>query len=323
MNAHSRLRLTPPPLANSRTRRRLCASLIAIVATPFPAGCNMAATLPPVAEHPIAHSIGRFDYALPAPLRSTGSTLTIYLVDIAQSPLPAGVAPAEAWKARLATELAAKSASRPSGVLTREFDLPGVGPAAWMRLTPAQPDLVTLLAQRPVAQAGLAVTLEMEASAGREQFAERIFTRVAQSWVPGSPQGFSTGLGAVVMQPSQNERASESFMAPGLSISIQTETVEEPDDGQNTAEPPPGGKVLLKQRRRIGTFEGIEQHTQLPNEGSGESLVYLWIFPGQSADGAAPRIRLAANAPLSHAAALDEAWNTLLATWRPRPIPAN
>lgn len=323
MNVHLEVHNTQPHLATSSARRRLCASLLAVVAIPFTAGSSMAAALPPVTEHQVAHSTGRFDYALPAQLRSTGSTLSIYLVDIAQSPLPAGVPPAQSWKTRLAAELAAKSESRPAGMLTREFELPGVGPAAWMRLTPSRPDLVTLLAQRAVPQAGVAITLEIEGSAGREQFAERIFTRVAESWVPGSPLGFSTGSGAVVMQPSQNERASESFVAPGVELSIQTETVEAPDDGQNSTEPPPGGKILLKQRRRIGGVEGIEQRTRLPDEGAGERLVYLWIFAGQSADGAAPRVRLEASALSPRAGALDETWNTLLATWRLRPVPAH
>ena len=134
-------------------------------------------------------------------------------------------------------------------MLTREFELPGAGPAAWMRLTPSRPDLVTLLVLRPVLQAGVVVSLEVEGSAGTEPIAERVFTDVAKSWVAGSTQGFSTGSGAFVMEPSQNERASQSFVAPGVELSIQTETVEEPDDGQSSTEPPPGGNILLKQRR--------------------------------------------------------------------------
>ena len=208
-------------------------------------------------------------------------------------------------------------------MLTREFELPGAGPAAWMRLTPSRPDLVTLLVLRPVLQAGVVVSLEVEGSAGTEPIAERVFTDVAKSWVAGSTQGFSTGSGAFVMEPSQNERASQSFVAPGVELSIQTETVEEPDDGQSSTEPPPGGNILLKQRRRVGGFEGIEQRTRLPDEGAGERLAYLWIFPGKSADGAASRIRLAASGPLSRPGALDATWNTLLATWRLRPIGAH
>jgi hypothetical protein len=286
----------------------------------------MAATASPIASPPaepqVAHSTGRFDYALPAPLRSTGSTLNLYLIDVAQSPLPTGILPAQAWKTRLAAQLA-PSGSRPAGVLTREFELPGAGPAAWMRLTPARPDLVTLLALRPVPQAGVTVSLEIEGSAGTEPIAERIFAKVAKSWVPGAPEGFSTGTGAFLMPPSQNERASESFVATGVALSIQTETVEEPDDGQSSMDPPPGGKVLLKQGRRVGGFEGIEQRTRLPDEGAGERLVYHWIFPGRPADGAAPRVRLTASALLPRAGALDATWNALLATWRLRPIGAH
>ena len=274
----------------------------------------MATTLPTV-----THTTGRFDYALPAPLKSTGSQLSIYLIDVTQSPLPAGALPGQAWKTRLATALAPKSASHPAGMLTREFELPGAGPAAWMKLTPSRPDLVTLLAQRSVPLAGVAITLEVEGSAGTEPIAERVFAKVAQAWTPGSTQGFGTGAGAFVMQPSQNERASESFVTPGVEVSIQTETVEEPDDGESSLEVPPGGKQLLKQHRSVGGFDGIERRVQLPDEGAGARLVYLWIFAGKPADGTAPRVRLSATALAPRASALDESWNTLLATWRQRP----
>jgi len=58
----------------------------------------MAATPPPATEQQVAHSTGRFDYALPAPMRSTGSTSSIYLIDVSQSALPAGVLPARSGK---------------------------------------------------------------------------------------------------------------------------------------------------------------------------------------------------------------------------------
>ncbi len=277
----------------------------------------MATSLPTV-----THATGRFDYALPAPLRSSGSQLNIYLIDVAQSPLPAGALPAQAWKARLAAALAPKSGSHAAGVLTREFELPGGVPAAWMRLTPSRPDLVTLLALRAVPQAGAAVSMEVEGSAGREPLAEGVFADLAKSWVAGSTQGFSTGTGAFVIQPSQNERASESFAASGIEVSIQTETVEEPDDGESSLQLPQGAHLVLKQHRNVGGFDGVERRVRLADEGAGERLSYLWIFAGKPADGTAPRIRLAATALAPRAGALDETWNTLLSTWRLRPAGA-
>lgn len=185
-----------------------------------------------------------------------------------------------------------------------------------MRLAPSQPDLVTLLAMRPVPQAGVVVTLEVEGSARTEPIAERVFSNVARSWTPGSTQGFSTGSGAFVMTPSQNERASESFLMPGIKLSIQTEAVEEPEDGESSMAPPPGARQLVKRHHVVGGFNGVERRVQPP----GESLTYVWIFPGKPADGTAPRIRLAATAPLDRAAALDETGNALLSTWHLRPV---
>lgn len=317
MNALPAGRRGTTSLAAPMSRRRLCATLLASAAIHFTSGCSMATSLPTV-----AHTTGRFDYALPAPLKSSGSQLSIYLIDVAQSPLPVGVLPAQAWKVRLAATLAPKSESRPAGVLTREFELPGGVPAAWMRLTPSRPDLVTLVAQRAVPLAGVAVWMEVEGSAGREALAEGVFADLAKSWVPGSPQGFGTGTGAFVIEPSQNERATESFAAAGVSVSIQTETVEEPDEGESSLQPPPGAHQLLKQHRSVGGFDGVERRVRLPDEGAGERLSYMWIFAGKPADGTAPRVRLEATALAPRADALDETWKALLSTWHLRPVGA-
>lgn len=297
------------------SRRRLCATLLAGAAIHVTSGCSMATSLPTV-----AHTTGRFDDALPAPLKSSGSQLNISLIDVDQSPLAAGALPALAWKARLAAALAPHSGSRPAGVLTRGFELPGGVPAAWMRLTPSRPDLVTLLAQRAVPPAGVAVSMEVEGTAGREPLAEGVFADLAKSWVPGSPQGFSTGTGAFVIQPSRNERASESFAASGIEVSIQTETVEEPDDGESSLQLPEGAHLVLKQHRNVGGFDGVERRVRLADEGAGARLSYMWIFAGNAADGTAPRIRLSATALAPRAGALDETWNALLSTWRLRPV---
>ena len=58
----------------------------------------------------------------------------------------------------------------------------------------------------------------------------------------------------------------------------------------------------------------------MPDDAAGGLLVYTWIFAGRAADGAAPRIRLSASGPTSHSAALDAAWNSLLTSWRQRPV---
>ena len=279
----------------------------------------MAATLSISPEQQLAHCTGRFDYVLPASLQSTGGQRNLYLIDAVQVALPAGASAVGEFKARLASTMASKSTS--GAALLREFNLGGVGPAAWLRLAANRPDLVTLLAMKPVPEAGVAVYLQIEASAGREAVAESVFPKLAATYAAGSPQGFCSGAGAFVIAPSINERAFDSFAAIGVSISVETETVSAPDDGQSSdGDPPPGGKVLVKHRRSVAGFDGIEQLVQLPGDGGGTRLVFTWIFAGRAADGATPRIRFAGSAVGSHVASLDAAWNALLATWRPRPL---
>ena len=281
----------------------------------------MAATIPAPAQRPVVHCTGRFDYALPPALRSSGSTQSIYLLDVSHELLVPGTGPAEAWKHRLAATLSGSAASAARTASTREFDLRGVGPAAWLRLTPAHPDDVTLLAMKPVADSGVALFLKAEASAGREAIAERVVTRIAASYAADSPAGFCMGTGAFVIEPSMNEHAIESFTAPGVRVSVETETVAEPDDGQSTdGDPPPGGRRLLKQGRRVGGFEGIEERVQLAEPDNASRLVYTWTFAGRAGDGAAPRIRLSAAGMSTQAATLDAAWNGLLESWRARPL---
>ena len=309
------------PLGGPIRRRRVCASLVAGLVTLISVGNTMAATSPSTSERLQSHCTGRFDYALPAALLSGGGRQSLYRLDVSSEPWRTGIESGDLWKTRLSAALTAKGASATAPARTREFDLAGVGPAAWMALFADRPDLVTLLAMKPVALSKESVFLSAEASAGREGVAEKVVTEVAAAYVAGSSQGFCTGAGAFVIRPSKNERALESFNAPGVDVSVETETVAAPDDGQSTdGEAPPGGRKLLKQRRNVGGFDGIEERVQVPDDAAGGLLVYTWIFAGRAADGAAPRIRLSASGPASRSAALDAAWNSLLTSWRQRPV---
>ena len=311
----------PNPLLGGPMRRHVCASLAAGLVTLISVGNTMAATPPSTPERLQPHCTGRFDYALPAALLSGGGKQSLYRLDVASEAWRPGVEPGDLWKKRLSAVLLAKGVSATASARTREFDLPGVGRAAWMGLFADRPDLVTLLAMKPVALSKESVFLRAEASAGREGVAEKVVTELAASYVAESPQGFCTGAGAFVIAPSKNERALESFNAPGVDVSVETETVAAPDDGQSSdGELPPGGRKLLKQRRSVGGFDGIEERVEVPDDATGNLLAYTWIFAGRAADGAAPRIRLSASGPTSHATALDAAWNSLLASWRQRPV---
>ena len=309
------------PLGGPIRRRRVCASLVAGLVTLISVGNTMAATSPSTSERLQSHCTGRFDYALPAALLSGGGRQSLYRLDVSSEPWRTGIEsgrPLEDAALGGVDRQGRDLATAPAR--TREFNLSGVGPAAWMALFADRPDLVTLLAMKPVALSKESVFLSAEASAGREGVAE-VVTEVAAAYVAGSSQGFCTGAGAFVIRPSKNERALESFNAPGVDVSVETETVAAPDDGQSTdGEAPPGGRKLLKQRRNVGGFDGIEERVQVPDDAAGGLLVYTWIFAGRAADGAAPRIRLSASGPASRSAALDAAWNSLLTSWRQRPV---
>jgi hypothetical protein len=300
-----------------RVRSSLLAGLVFQIST----GASMAATIPSTPEPRVAHCTGRFDYSLPPTLVSSGSRQSIYLLDVAAEAWLPGLGASEAWRKRLATTVMPKAGSTAVPAQARQFDLQGVGPAAWLQLYADRPDLITLLAMRPVPITNQSLFLRAEASTGREQLAQNLMSDVASKYAPSSAQGFCTGAGAFVIEPSMNERAIESFAAPGVELSVQTETVNKPDDGQSSAgDPPPGGKVLLKHKRNVAGFEGIEERVQLPDDVVGTRLVYAWIFAGRAADGTAPRIRLSASGIASHAASLDIAWSALLASLRPRAV---
>lgn len=278
----------------------------------------MAATPSILATPQQRYCTGRFDYALPAALRFTGGQQSVVQIAVDAELLPAGTPAGAAWKRRLASILAKPERA---AAAVREFDLAGVGPAAWMTLEPARPDLVTLLAMKPLSASGAVLFLQFEASAGREAVAERVFGKLAATWTPGTAEGFCTGPGAFVMAPSINERALASFGGPSLELTVQTETVSEPDDGQSSGDAlPSGGQMLLKQRRNVAGFDGIEERIQFPDGEAGQQRLYSWVFPGRAAAGVAPRIRFTANAAQARAADLDIVWTALMTSWRQRPI---
>jgi hypothetical protein len=306
-------------LSSPPTRRRLCAALLATSILFAFSGQSMADTPSGVDHGAQPHCTGRFDYRLPAALRSSGSQQSLYRVNVEAVGWPHGLGAADVWRQRLAETIAHPA----SAVLLsqREFELPGVGPAAWMRLTPARPDLATLLAMKPVPGSNASLFLRVDGATGRESVAQDVASQVAASYTPGSPNGFCAGPGAFVIAPSKNERALESFTAPGIEVSIQTETVSAPDDGSSTdGDPLPGVQRLSKHPRRVAGFDGIEERTRITQPGAPTRLVHVWIFPGLAANGAAPRIRLAATGIDSRTAALDAAWEMLLDSWHQRPV---
>lgn len=279
---------------------------------------SMAATTFSNPDQPSMHCIGRFDFTLPGAFRPTGRQQRIYLVGVGAEHWEPGESAPQAWARKLGP--GRSNASNAPSVL-REFELAGVGPAAWLRPSKRSSDALKLLAMRAQPTPGYTLMLEADASVGREAVSERVVTEVAKSYSPGSAQGFCVGTGAFVIRPSKNERALGTFAGSDIEISVETETVATPDDGQNTtSELPPGSRLLAKEPRRLDGFEGMEVRVQVVEKDAASRLVYLWIFPGRPADGAAPRIRLSASSGLARQSELDRAWVELLTSWHARPL---
>ena len=119
--------------------RRACASLLAGLVIQISVGNTMAATLPSTAERLVPHCTGRFDYALPATLQSSGGTQSLYRLDIAAEPWPAGIESGAAWKRRLGTILTAKGVSPTAAARTPSSTWPGWAGPRGSRSTPTGP----------------------------------------------------------------------------------------------------------------------------------------------------------------------------------------
>jgi hypothetical protein len=242
------------------------------------------------------HCVGRFDFALPAALKPAGREQSIYLMKVwsqAQSGLP-----------------------RLAGTELRRFELAGVGQAVWLQPSAMYPKDLKLVATKP--GEGHMLVIEAAASLGREQNAETTVARVAKGFVANSAQGFCIEHGAFVLAPSKNERALASFKGGGVSLSVQTETVGTPDDGQSTAGDTPGVRTVSKERRMVAGLNGIEEKVEV-SEKPKALLVYTWIFAGEPGSGLRPRIHLKASARQDERAALDAAWASLTGSLQPRP----
>ncbi len=288
--------------------RRLFASLIG-----FAAVAPVAAQVSQPAE---GYCTGRFGYALPQGFtRSVGERL-IYLLNVSSE----AIQPGEDTR-NIFNRKRAKLMSGPHAGEVLEFDMPGLGPAAWLATSTALPEEVTVLAMKPL-PAGHLLLLDTDLDVKKKDLAQKFIVEIANTYVPHTTDGFCVGTGAFVIRPSMNERALDSFTAAnGVDIQVQTETVSQPDDGESSSgDLPPGGKRLLKQKRRVGGQKGIETRVQLAASDDGPHLIYMWIFAGAAADGGAPRIRLVASGEVAHAPELNAAWETLLASWTQRPL---
>lgn len=240
---------------------------------------------------------GRFDFMVPAALKPTGREQSLYLVKVWSEPQPA-------------------SFPAPKAAGARKFELAGVGEAVWFQPSATYPKELRLVAMKPAAEHAL--FFEADATAGREANGEKVVSRLAAAFVPASPHGFCVEHGAFVIAASKNERARASFSGGGVELSVQTETVGAPDDGQSTAGGAPGIRTLAKDRRMVAGLNGIEEKVEIADPAKGPRLAYTWIYPGEAGSGLRPRVLLKAGARQDQRAALDAAWAALTGSLQQR-----
>jgi hypothetical protein len=289
--------------------------------------------------NPEQHCVGRFDFALPAAMRSGGREQSLYLVRVWSESVDRSADPMKVWAQQTAPLRHAPDPMQPTPLL-REVTLPGVGPAALYRTDaggrPGAPEQRKLLSMKPFTDH--AVFLESTLSEGHESAAAEVISQIARSYAPASANGFCVAHGAFLVPPSVDESARSAFEgAGGLSLSLETETVDVPM-------PPPtpeqvaadaaaviadGGRlnILLQRERAAAGLAGQELRVAVTDKeavqkGSDPELIYTWIFAGASrADALRPHISLTASAPSARRAGLDTAWEMLLNTLKRRPAP--
>ncbi len=276
----------------------------------------------------LSHSVGRFDFVLPASWRLTGRDQRIYMLKVWNENIDSSTSPKQLWETHLSVLKSNATALQPDALI-REISLQGGLSGAWSQASPRYPDDLKLLVMKPMADHTL--FLEAEASVGRESIAEEVVAEVANGYVPSSPDGFSVGNGAFVMKPSEDEHAGSSFInEEGLELSIKTDTVAEPiaeisdseDQGDAEAIREAGGKlqVLSKRPRVVADLPGQERRVQLKDKEKKSELVYFWACPGQPSNGLQPRILIQGSSPLARRMALDSAWDQLLDSFRKRRL---
>jgi hypothetical protein len=303
----------------SHLTKRIAASAAVCLAALLPEHCmsETGTVIPPDQE---LHCVGRFNFRLPQALRPTGREQSLFLLQLSSATINSPAELAQFWAHARRSFAGLDAGAEPLKVL-REFELDGVGPAVWVQLSSLHPDARKLLAMKP--GRGHALLLEARATAGREQAAESFMAKVAAGFVPGATLGFCVGHGAFDLPASKNERASASFSAgSGIVVSVETETVSAPDDGQSSSASTmnsPDIKVLSKMDRQAAGLPGKEERVRITGSNAKPKVAMTWIHPGGVGHGLKPRIRLMMSGPDEQGTAINAAWDLLLNSLQQRP----
>jgi hypothetical protein len=266
----------------------------------------------------IRHSLGRFDFALPESLISVGQTTYPYTLKAWSKCSPHKMAESQMWAEGQAWVASGSDVGVRPGIVS-EQRLAGVGPSLWYRPYPDEhPKRMALLVMRAVDDCYL--FLRANGAEERKTVVETVVSRIAATYAAHSGQGFALEHGALVIRPSNNERAYATYSGGGFEISVSTETVDEPIDKDRAPGPPSEVRLLEMRPRIVAGLAGLERHYSLSAAGDAR-LAYAWTFPGKPVDALAPRIVLKAMFTADGEAVMRGAWLGFLDSLALRPTP--
>lgn len=270
---------------------------------------------------PNAICIGRFSLSPPPGWVLQARSQKMYLTDLDDAPPPVSGS-SDPVMDRLRQGLPPKTP------LIRRFELDGVGPAAWFGLGSADS-----FDRRLVVLSG-PLRMQLLSSKGREAQAERAMGMIAPGYRAGARTGFCLAHGAMHLEPSRNESTSLSLAAqawPDTLLSLQTRTVDKPDETHPLAHPEAelaglaGSGVSIRlspqSSRTVAGLAGRELRGEMRASATAAPLrLYRFFHPGVGRQAGAPLMTLELDGPATERAALDQAWNALLDSLRPLPL---
>jgi len=255
----------------------------------------------------------------------SGRTQSIYRTEVSTDVLPPDGAE-ESWKQRLSAIRALSGGE----AVRRTFDLAPGAHAVWYGNNPRVPSSIVLEAVRPMSDHLFKLVRRSET--GKESLAEKLVRDILDSYAPHqTSSGFCIGYGAITIEPAQRESVSITLKhqtLPGIETSIETATVDRPDDESSPLEEANvfaksyGGKmqVLRDKKRAVAGLMGHEIRIVLAVPGQPETLRFNWHYAGTAGDASRPKIDVAGTATGTQRAELEAVWDKLLDSLQPVPL---
>lgn len=147
----------------------------------------------------------------------------------------------------------------------------------------------------------------------------------AEDYRPDSAHGFNVGVGSLVSPPSINEHASATFETceDHVQLTVYTHTVgstpsKSPLDNIDDEIKGLGAegiklKVVRHETRQVAGFSGEQALVELKDPAQNLSgFRYTWFYPGETANGVKPLIRIQLNGSKEFEKQATMVWNRLM-----------